>query len=141
MRGNRRGSRRALSLPARPARPHARYDVSTMNAAELVRSVRERHNLSQARLAYRAGSTQQAISRVERGMISPSVGFLERVVAACGEELVLDTREREVAFDESQLAEQAAMPVGDRLLLASNANRLAGAMTGAAARALAGRDG
>ena len=33
------------------------------------------------------------------------------------------------------------MPVGDRLLLASNANRLAGAMTGAAARALAGRDG
>ncbi len=80
-------------------------------------------------------------SRVERGIISPSVGFLERVVAACGEELVLDTREREVAFDESQLAEQAAMPVGDRLLLASNANRLAGAMTGAAARALAGRDG
>jgi len=32
-----------------------------MDAAELVREVRERHGLSQAALAYRAGTNQQAI--------------------------------------------------------------------------------
>ncbi len=110
-----------------------------MGAGTWIEQLRARHGLSQAQLAYRAGTSQQAISRIERGVVSPSVAFLERLAAACGEELVLDAHAREVPFEEAQLAEQAAMPMADRLLLASSWNRLAGEITGLAAQAL--RDG
>jgi transcriptional regulator with XRE-family HTH domain len=104
-----------------------------------VRALRKRHDLTQAQLAYRAGTSQQAISRIEAGEVSPSVALLERLAVTCGEELVLDSRRREVPFEEAQLAEQAAMPMADRLQLASSWNRLAGEIIGLAAKAL--RDG
>lgn len=110
-----------------------------MVAGAWIEQLRARHGLTQSQLAYRAGTSQQAISRIERGVVSPSIAFLDRLAAACGEELVLDARERQVPFEEAQLAEQAAMPMADRLALASSWNRLAGEMTGVAARAL--RDG
>ena len=85
-----------------------------VKAGEWTGQLRARHGLSQAQLAYRAGTSQQAISRVERGVVSPSVAFLERLAAACGEELVLDAREREVPFDPSQLAARLAMTPSQR---------------------------
>jgi transcriptional regulator with XRE-family HTH domain len=63
-----------------------------MRAGELVRGLRERHGLSQAGLAYRAGTTQQAISRIEQGKVSPTVDMLAHLASACGDELVLDAR-------------------------------------------------
>lgn len=110
-----------------------------MGAGTWIEQLRARHGLSQAQLAYRAATSQQAISRIERGTVSPSVAFLERLAAACGEELVLGAHARQVPFEEAQLAEQAAMPMADRLVLASSWNRLAGEITGLAAQAL--RDG
>jgi len=104
-----------------------------------VRGLRERHGLTQAQLAYRAGTSQQAISQIETGEVSPSVALVERLAVTCGEELVLDSRPREVPFEEAQLAEQAAMAMADRLQLASSWNRLAGEIKGMAAKAL--RDG
>lgn len=62
--------------------------------------------------------------------------MLARLAAACGEELVLDARPRGVSFDDAQLAEQASLPMSDRLELAISWDRFAGAISGAAARAL-----
>jgi transcriptional regulator with XRE-family HTH domain len=107
-----------------------------MNAAGLVRALRSRHRLSQAGLAYRAGTTQQAISRIEKGLVSPTIEMLNRLAAACGEELVLDARPRAVPFEDAQLEEQAALPMTERLELALSWDRFAGEIAGTALKAL-----
>jgi len=56
--------------------------------------LRARHRLSQVQLAYRAGTSQQALSKIEHGVVSPSVETLARLAAAVGEELVLGHRQR-----------------------------------------------
>jgi transcriptional regulator with XRE-family HTH domain len=107
-----------------------------MQAAELVQALRRRHGLSQAALAYRAGTAQQAISRIEQGKVSPTLDMLERLSHACGEELVLDARARVVPFEDAQLDERKRLPISDRLALSISWNRLAGEITGKAAEAL-----
>lgn len=106
-----------------------------MNAATLVRELRARHRLSQAELAYRAGTTQQAISRIEQGRVSPTVEMLARLAAAVGEELVLDSRPREVPFDADQLGAQGGSLMAERLERAMSWNRFAGEVAAAGARA------
>src|SRR3954453_876799 len=54
---------------------------------ELLRRSRRGHGLSQARLARRLGVHRALISRVERGIISPSFAWVERALAAVGGEL------------------------------------------------------
>jgi len=102
-----------------------------------VRALRERHGLTQGQLAYRAGTSQQAVSRIEAGEVSPSIAVLERLAASCGEQLVLGSCARELPFDEAQLAAHASMSIAERVQLASSWNRLAGEITGTAASALA----
>jgi transcriptional regulator with XRE-family HTH domain len=63
-----------------------------MTIAELLRSTRERHGLTQARLARRIGSDRAYVSRVESGEVSPTVEWARRAMAAMGEELVLTLR-------------------------------------------------
>jgi transcriptional regulator with XRE-family HTH domain len=63
-----------------------------MTYAELLRTTRERHALSQRRLARRAGTTQAVVSRIEAGQVAPSVETLERLFAAMGWELDLAPR-------------------------------------------------
>jgi len=58
-------------------------------AGNLVRELRLRRTMSQRELAELAGTRQAAISRIERGLVSPSVDTLERIVAAMGERLIL----------------------------------------------------
>lgn len=106
-----------------------------MNAGRWTEELRARHGLSQAQLAYRAGTSQQSISRIERGVVSPSVAFLERLAVACGEELVLDARAREVPFDPSQLDTRMAMSPEERAELSFSWNKLAGELTLAGTRA------
>lgn len=60
-----------------------------MDAGGLLRDARARHGLSQERLARRARTTARQVGRIERGEISPSVGTLERLLAAVGERLEL----------------------------------------------------
>lgn len=62
------------------------------DVGELIRRTRERHGLSQARLARRAGTTQAVVSRVERGVASPSVETVQRLLGAMGWELELGLR-------------------------------------------------
>jgi transcriptional regulator with XRE-family HTH domain len=63
-----------------------------MTIGELLRSTRERHGLTQARLARRIGSDRAYISRVEAGEMSPTIDWVRRAMAAMGEELVLDVQ-------------------------------------------------
>jgi transcriptional regulator with XRE-family HTH domain len=97
--------------------------------------LRGRHGLSQAGLAARAGTSQQALSKIERGLVSPSVETLARLAAAMGEELVLESRSREVPFDSDQLAAAIASPMPERLERALSWNRFAGEIAIAGARA------
>jgi transcriptional regulator with XRE-family HTH domain len=59
---------------------------------QLLKETRERHGLSQRRLARRAGTTQAVVSRIEQGRASPSVDTLERLLGAMGWELDLRLR-------------------------------------------------
>jgi transcriptional regulator with XRE-family HTH domain len=63
-----------------------------MRIGALLRAARERHGLSQARLARRIGGDRGYISRVERGEVSPTFDWAERAFAAMGEELALEVR-------------------------------------------------
>jgi transcriptional regulator with XRE-family HTH domain len=64
---------------------------AVVDAAALVRTLRETAGLSQRELAKRARTTQAQVSAVERaiGPQGPTVELLARLVAACGERLVL----------------------------------------------------
>ncbi len=57
----------------------------------LVREARRRHKLDQAELARRLGTSQAAISRIERDLVSPSIETLNRIVEAMGETMVVST--------------------------------------------------
>ena len=60
-----------------------------MKAGELIRDARTRAKLSQVALAGRAKTSQPAIARYESGTASPSLGTLDRILAACGRSLQL----------------------------------------------------
>src|SRR5215470_6609218 len=53
-------------------------------AATLLREMRTAAGLSQRALAERAGTSQPAIARYERGVATPSWETLERLATACG---------------------------------------------------------
>jgi transcriptional regulator with XRE-family HTH domain len=106
-----------------------------MNTGAYVRDLRIRHRLSQATLAARAGTSQQALSKIENGSVSPSVETLSKLAAAVGEQLVLESRPREIPFDSDQLATAIASPMPERLERALSWNRFAGEVADAGARA------
>lgn len=57
-----------------------------------VRRMRRAAGLSQRDLAQRAGTSQPAIARYERGAATPSWATLQRLAAACGWRVRLDGR-------------------------------------------------
>ena len=65
-----------------------------MRVDRLIRDARTRAKLSQVALADRAKTSQPAIARYEAGTASPSLGTLERILAACDRSLVLSVAER-----------------------------------------------
>jgi transcriptional regulator with XRE-family HTH domain len=62
-----------------------------MNAGRLLREARLERGLDQADLARRAGTTQAYVSRIERGVVSPSLETLGRLLHAMGLRLRLGT--------------------------------------------------
>ena len=64
-------------------------------SGQILREARLRHEVSQGQLASRAGTTQSAISRIERDRISPSVETLRELLFLLGEELLLTVKPRE----------------------------------------------
>jgi transcriptional regulator with XRE-family HTH domain len=60
------------------------------SASTLLREARARNGISQRRLALRAGTSQDAISRIERGVESPTVERLAHLLMVLGERLELN---------------------------------------------------
>ncbi|MBI2325162.1 MAG: helix-turn-helix transcriptional regulator [Chloroflexi bacterium] len=106
-----------------------------MTAAELLRSARLRHGLTQARLALRAGTTQTAISRLERGDRSPSIDTLRRLLLVMGEDLDLRTRRLAGEHDPAHLRAERALAPARRLERAFAWMRLNAALSAAGRRA------
>ncbi len=102
-----------------------------MIPAELVRSTRERLGLSQRRLALRAGTTQAAVSRIERGLVSPTFATLRELMVAMGEEPVLSAQRLPTDWDPVHMASTLARTPEDRLALAISWNRMAGRLAAA----------
>jgi transcriptional regulator with XRE-family HTH domain len=86
-----------------------------MTAGGLVRQARERHGLTQKQLAIRARTSQTAISRIERDVVSPTVETLGRLLDVLGEELVLDAEPVDYGHDRTLLAQNLARTPGERL--------------------------
>jgi len=71
--------------------------------------------MTQAELAARAGLTQSAVARLERGGSNPTVATLDNVIAATGQRLILAAEPARASFDERQLVERLAMTPAERL--------------------------
>jgi transcriptional regulator with XRE-family HTH domain len=82
---------------------------------QLLRDARRRHGLTQQQLAMRARTSQAAISRIERGVVSPSVVMLAQLLDLMGEELVLEARPIDYGHDRTLLRENLARSVSDRI--------------------------
>jgi uncharacterized protein len=102
-----------------------------MTPGELVRAARERHGLSQQRLARRAGTHQSAISRLEGDEVSPSVETLETLLLAMGERLDLEGAPLERDYDPLHRREMASRSPQERLALGISWNRMAGRLASA----------
>jgi transcriptional regulator with XRE-family HTH domain len=71
---------------------------------ELLREARRRHGVTQEQLAARARTSQAAISRIERDVVSPSVGTLTTLLDLLGEELELSSSPIDYGHDRTLIA-------------------------------------
>jgi transcriptional regulator with XRE-family HTH domain len=67
-------------------------DRLAREAAKLVIRARVGKGWTQKELAKAAGTTQPAIARLENADTPPSLSFLERVLAACGQKVYLSSQ-------------------------------------------------
>lgn len=73
--------------------------LEDLTPGELLRQARIRHELSQAQLAIRAGTTQSAIARIERDRVSPSIKTLTNLFQAMEEDFVFGVRPSDWGVD------------------------------------------
>lgn len=85
-----------------------------MSPGRLVRKARRRHGLTQAQLAARARTSQAAISRIERNLVSPSVATLAWLLHLMNEELFLEAREVDWGHDVTLLEENLRRTADER---------------------------
>jgi transcriptional regulator with XRE-family HTH domain len=103
------------------------------SAAALIRQARVDSAMTQAELAARAGLSQSAIARLERGGSNPTIATLANVIAATGHRLTLGASQR-ASFDEGQLRERLAMTPAERLANFTASSRNLGAIAQRARR-------
>ncbi len=108
-----------------------------MDPGELIGKTRAEIGLSQRELAFRAGTTQAAVSRIESGRVSPSFVTVRALLNAMGREPSIFAVSLDAGFDPVHLRSTAARSPEERLRLAIGWNRLAArlAVAGAEARA------
>ena len=86
-----------------------------MSPGQLLAIVRKRHGLTQSQLAARARTSQAAISRIERGLVSPSVATLTELLDLLGEELRLEAEPIDYGHDRTLFAATLANPPEKRI--------------------------
>jgi transcriptional regulator with XRE-family HTH domain len=86
-----------------------------VTAGELLREARRRHGLTQGQLAARARTSQAAISRIERDLVSPSVDTLATLLDLMGERLRLESSEVDYGFDRTLYDKTLSMTTDERI--------------------------
>lgn len=86
-----------------------------MTAGEILRETRHRHGLTQAHLARRARTSQAAISRIERDLVSPSVATLATLLDLMGEELELSARKIDYGHDRTLIRQNLGFTPEQRI--------------------------
>ena len=108
-----------------------------MTPGELIKQLRTDHGLTQRELAYRAGTSQSAIARIEGGDEDITWKRLSSILAAMGDEPVLGSERLPSRYDLHDLMLERAMSPETRLASAVSFNRFGSevAIAGAKARA------
>jgi transcriptional regulator with XRE-family HTH domain len=89
-----------------------------VNTATFLREARLRAGLTQRELARRADVPQPAISRIERGHVSPRLETLDTLLRSCG--MALDLVERPGrGVDRTLIRERLRLPMVERARLAA----------------------
>jgi len=81
----------------------------------MLRETRRRHGLTQKQLAVRARTSQAAVSRIERDVVSPSVATLAELLRLMNEELVLEAREVDWGHDVTLIRQNLELDIAARL--------------------------
>lgn len=95
------------------------------NLGKALRQVRRARGLSQRSLAVRAGTSQDAISRIERGVEAPTLERFEQLLLAMGQRLVIDFEPISSPVPGPEPAVLARLTPAERLREAIGWNRLA----------------
>jgi transcriptional regulator with XRE-family HTH domain len=106
-----------------------------VDLGEALRAARMSRGLSQRRLALRAGTSQDAISRIERGVEAPTLERFEQLLWAMGQRLALAIEPMEGSVPPAELAAAAQLTPAERLREAIGWNRLASQLAAAGQRA------
>jgi transcriptional regulator with XRE-family HTH domain len=86
-----------------------------VTAGDLLRDARRRHGLTQRQLAIRARTSQAAISRIERGLVSPSVDTLAELLWLMNERLELAAEPVDWGHDSTLNESNLAVDLESRL--------------------------
>jgi transcriptional regulator with XRE-family HTH domain len=81
----------------------------------LLRETRERHGVTQVQLARRARTSQAAISRIERGRVSPTLETARQLFDLLGEDLRVTAEPIEYGHDRTLLRANLALPPEERI--------------------------
>jgi transcriptional regulator with XRE-family HTH domain len=106
-----------------------------MTPGELIRTTRRRKGLSQRRLALRAGTSQSAIARIERGDEEVTWPRLRSIMLSMGEEPVLGSQPLAGRYDAYDVLRDRKQPVPARLANGIELNEFATEMAIAGRRA------
>lgn len=109
-----------------------------MTPADLIKGTRQRHGLSQRRLALRAGTSQAAIARIERGEEQVTRPRLRAILLSMGEEPVLMNRPAPSRYDPADLLRDRHADPAKRLKDGLELNEFAGRVARAGQLAKAG---
>lgn len=108
---------------------------SHLDVADLLREAREQQGLSQRRLALRASTSQDAISRIERGVEAPTLERFAQLMLVMGRRPVLGVEPLESPVPRSELAVGGEMAAGERLREATSWNLVASRLAAAGEQA------
>jgi len=108
---------------------------SLPDLARLLREAREQQGLSQRRLALRAGTSQDAISRIERGVEAPTLERFAQLMLVLGLQPVLSIESLESPVPPSELAVGGGMAPRERLREAMSWNLVASRLAAAGEQA------
>lgn len=67
-----------------PERIKAEEDAYSFYSGQILHDARKEANITQAELARRTNTTKSYISKIENGVITPSVGAFYRIIKALG---------------------------------------------------------